>query len=65
MEQLTGDPTTSFLMHKLDGTQGAFDAQCTGGSCGSRMPAGGAALSVAIRDAIRAWIAAGAVNDCP
>ena len=46
------------------GTQGGFDAQCTGGFCGGRMPPG-TSLSDPIRDAIRAWITAGAVNDCP
>jgi len=59
-----GDPAASFFMRKLDGTQGAFDAQCTGGSCGAVMPPGGL-LAAGVRDALRAWIAAGAVNDCP
>ncbi len=60
-----GDPTMSWIMQKLDGTQSAFDAQCIGGSCGSQMPLGQSPLPLAIRDAIRTWIANGAVNDCP
>ncbi|HJQ83529.1 MAG TPA: FG-GAP-like repeat-containing protein [Candidatus Binatia bacterium] len=59
-----GDATTSWLMHKLDGTQGSFTAQCQAMFCGSQMPLGGA-LSPEVRDAIRAWIAWGAANDCP
>ena len=60
-----GDPTMSWIIQKLDGTQSAFDAQCIGGSCGSQMPLGQSPLPLAIRDAIRTWIANGAVNDCP
>jgi polyvinyl alcohol dehydrogenase (cytochrome) len=59
-----GDPTMSWLMHKLDGTQHDFDAQCVGGSCGGSMPPSGM-LPAATRDAIRTWIANGAANDCP
>lgn len=59
-----GDPTTSWLMHKLDGTQGDYLAQCSGMFCGSRMPLGGPYLSVQERDAVRAWILGGAANDC-
>ena len=60
-----GDPAASWLMQKLDGTQSDFTAQCVGGSCGSQMPIGQPPLSPAVRDAIRTWIANGAVNDCP
>jgi hypothetical protein len=60
-----GDPTNSWLVQKLDGTQGNFTAQCTGGSCGSQMPLGQSPLPAAVRDAIRTWITNGAVNDCP
>jgi hypothetical protein len=59
-----GDPGDSWLMYKLDGTQGWFTGTCSGGFCGSRMPLGGE-LSVDVRDAIRFWIASGAANDCP
>jgi hypothetical protein len=59
-----GDALSSFLMHKLDGTQSAFNALCSGGFCGSQMPIG-TPLSTEVRDAIRAWITNGAVNDCP
>jgi hypothetical protein len=60
-----GDPTMSFFMHKLDGTQGMFDAMCNGGACGLQMPLGGDPLPVGVRDAIRTWILDGALNDCP
>lgn len=60
-----GDPDASWLMHKLDGTQGIFTAQCFGNFCGNRMPLGGPFLSQADLDAVRAWIANGAANDCP
>jgi hypothetical protein len=60
-----GDPTLSWLMHKLDGTQNAFDGQCVGGSCGGPMPANQPQLTPPVRDAIRRWIADGAANDCP
>jgi len=53
-------PLQSFLMHKLDNTQGTFNASCTGGSCGSSMPLGGPLLPLATRDGIRAWISFGA-----
>jgi hypothetical protein len=42
-----------------------FNAQCTGGSCGSRMPANQPQLPIGVRQAISAWIAAGALDDCP
>jgi hypothetical protein len=60
-----GDPANSWLMHKLDGTQGWFNPMCQGGFCGSQMPLGGPPLVPEVRDAIRAWISQGAVNDCP
>jgi outer membrane protein assembly factor BamB len=60
-----GDPTASWLMYKLDGTQSSFDAQCTGGSCGGTMPANQPQLLPAERTAIRTWITNGATNDCP
>jgi hypothetical protein len=60
-----GDPGNSWLMHKLDGTQDWFTAQCSGGFCGGQMPLGGPFLSAAEREAVRVWITDGAVNDCP
>lgn len=60
-----GNPARSWLMHKLDGTQGDFTAQCVRRSCGGLMPANQPQLTAAERDAIRAWIAAGAPDDCP
>jgi len=60
-----GSPTTSWLMHKLDGTQGMFTAQCASMSCGSQMPLGGPFLETEVLDTIRTWILNGAVNDCP
>ena len=60
-----GDPTMSWIIQKLDGTQSAFNAQCTGGSCGSQMPIGQPQLPLSVRDSIRTWITNGAANDCP
>jgi hypothetical protein len=59
-----GLPASSFLMHKLDGTQGQFNAQC-GGSCGGTMPINQPQFTIAVRDSVRAWITNGAANDCP
>ncbi len=60
-----GDPTISYMMHKLDGTQGWFTSMCTNMNCGLQMPRNQPPLSLATRDAIRTWITNGAVNDCP
>jgi parallel beta-helix repeat protein len=51
-----GDSTLSYLMHKLD------DTQVGAGGGGTEMPPG-APLDAWERDAIRAWIDAGAPND--
>lgn len=50
-------PDSSYLLHKIQGTQG------TVGGSGGRMPLGGAPLSNADIATIRAWIAAGAPNN--
>ena len=60
-----GAPTLSWLVQKLDGTQGAFDDECAGGTCGDSMPLGEPLLDAEVRTAIRTWIATGAANDCP
>lgn len=57
------DAKNSFLLRKIDGDQCLFDAQCTGGGCGARMPKGGAPLAEADRLTIRRWISQGAKND--
>ena len=57
-----GDPAKSFLMHKMDGDQCAFD--CGENSCGSLMPEDGSKpLPVLNRDTIRRWIAQGAQDN--
>ena len=59
-----GDPSKSYLMHKMDGDQCAFDNQCVNKSCQALMPSGGSqVLPVAIRDTVRRWIAQGAANN--
>jgi len=58
-----GNPRESYLMRKMDGSQCALDAQCTGGSCQGSMPKSEALLEVATRDTVRRWIAQGAKND--
>jgi parallel beta-helix repeat protein len=50
-----GDALRSYLMHKLDGTQGTVL-----GGFGGQMPLGGGPLSQADRDGIRSWINSGA-----
>ncbi len=60
-----GNPDRSWLMRKVDGTHGRFDAQCVDGFCGGSMPPGPVLLSAEARDAMRTWIRNGAVNDCP
>lgn len=51
-----GNPDSSYVVLKLEGSAGAV------GGIGTRMPLGGA-LTQAQIDTIRAWIAAGAVNN--
>ncbi len=58
-----GDPGKSFLVRKIEGTQCALDAQCTGGTCGRSMPQGQDLLPEAARFAIRRWVAQGAKED--
>jgi hypothetical protein len=66
MDRVTpGDPTTSWIMHKLDGTQGGFTAQCAMMFCGQSMPLGSPLLALDVRNAVRTWISDGAPNDCP
>jgi hypothetical protein len=61
-----GDATKSFLMHKMDNTQGTLNCSAgdLGGVCGTFMP--NMAVSIlpqAKRDAVRAWINAGAPDN--
>jgi hypothetical protein len=59
-----GDPEHSYLMHKLDGDQCMFTAQCSGGDCMSFMPQGSPQpLAPETRDVVRRWIATGAASD--
>ncbi|HUJ61850.1 MAG TPA: hypothetical protein VLX92_25270 [Kofleriaceae bacterium] len=58
------DPGNSYLMHKLDGDQCAYESACTGGSCMHLMPSDGSEpLPVATRDTVRRWIAQGAMSN--
>ncbi len=50
-------PDSSYLVHKIQGTQADV------GGSGGRMPLGGTPLSQTQIDLIRAWIAAGAKNN--
>jgi mono/diheme cytochrome c family protein len=50
-------PDSSYLVHKIQGTQASV------GGSGGQMPLGGARLSQSQIDLIRAWIAAGARNN--
>jgi len=57
-----GDPSKSYLMHKMDGDQNTLDSQCAGG-CLVSMPQGADILPQATRDKVRAWIAQGALDN--
>lgn len=50
-------PDSSYLVHKIQGTQASV------GGSGGQMPLGGTPLSQSQVDLIRAWIAAGAKNN--
>ncbi len=52
---LLGDPTNSYVVHKVEGTQ----------TSGVRMPAGGTPLTTQQIADIKAWIQAGAAPWCP
>jgi hypothetical protein len=64
-----GDPGNSYLMHKLDGDQCVYSADCSGAvnvtfaDCGAQMPDLGPYLSQTQRDVIRRWIAQGAQDN--
>jgi hypothetical protein len=58
-----GNPRESYLMRKMDGSQCALDAQCTGASCQGSMPKNEGLLDIETRDKVRRWIAQGAKND--
>lgn len=55
-----GDPTNSYLMHKLDADQCQFAEQCVGHDCLKPMPYDIGALTTDKRDIVRRWIAQGA-----
>jgi hypothetical protein len=57
MRVLPFKPDSSYLVHKIQGTQ------ATVGGSGGRMPLGGTPLSAEQITLIRAWIAAGAKNN--
>ncbi|MHC4235925.1 MAG: hypothetical protein ACYSUQ_12480 [Planctomycetota bacterium] len=58
MDRITpGEPDNSYLIHKIQGTQGSV------GGVGGRMPLVGCCLSQAQIDTIRAWVEAGAENN--
>lgn len=61
-----GKPELSYLMHKMDGTQGTCaDAKCTAiaTKCDSSMPLSQDLLPAEERETVRRWIAQGAKND--
>jgi hypothetical protein len=61
----SGDPLSSYLMHKIDGDQCVLAPACAKGqsaypTCGMQMPYSSEPLDLASRDTIRRWIAQGA-----
>jgi hypothetical protein len=70
----SGDPTDSYLMHKLDDDQCQYATACNAtmnmlwsapqaNPCGASMPLGFPLLAISSRDTIRRWIAQGAQNN--
>lgn len=57
MRVCPGEPDSSYLVHKVQGTQASV------GGTGERMPLGGTPLSQDDINLIRAWITAGAQNN--
>lgn len=51
------NPSLSYLIHKIDGTQG------TVGGSGARMPSGSPQLPLQTRNMVRRWVANGALNN--
>jgi hypothetical protein len=58
LDATTGDPATSYLVHKLAGTLGGF-----GPGLGKRMPVNRPKLDEALVDVVRRWVEAGAPAD--
>lgn len=58
-----GDPTQSYLMHKLDGDQCMFQTMCVAHDCLKAMPYDTGSLGVDTRDIVRRWIAQGAQDN--
>ena len=58
-----GEPTKSFLMHKMDGDQATLSSQCAPPGCQESMPQGNDPLPAAQRDIVRRWIAQGALDN--
>ena len=65
-----GDPSQSFLMHKMDDTHNDQNLTCTaqpgaesGDPCGDTMPQGSPLLDACERDLFRRWIAQGAADN--
>lgn len=59
---VAGSPDESFLMFKLDGDFCSIESRCPDG-CGEPMPKDGELLDVGMRNAIRRWIAEGALDN--
>jgi len=57
------DPTSSYLMHKLDADQCMYETQCAGHNCLQSMPYDTSSLGVDTRDIVRRWIAQGALQN--
>jgi len=58
-----GDPTLSFMIHKLEGTQGGLVCSPVPPGCGTRMPQGAPPLPLQTIRMIKRWVTAGALNN--
>lgn len=58
-----GEPASSYLMRKMDGSQCTLNAQCKDGDCGDSMPHNEDLLDEDTRNVVRRWIAQGAQDN--
>lgn len=63
MYVVPSDPSSSYLMRKLDGDQCTLASSCTNHDCQQPMPYDTGILPVETRDTVRRWIAQGAPNN--
>jgi hypothetical protein len=58
-----GDPTKSYLMHKMDNDLCVYQTECVEANCMAPMPDNMQQLSATTRDVLRRWITQGAKDN--